>query len=141
MTHSFPPRPSPDLRFERLARAPRRRAQDRVVHQALLLQPAAGGLGLGVALGRQRPVEIRLPGRGRLGVGVAQEDQFAHRAGQTGSGEWGMGNEGTRGTARRPVLEDRGYRVRSEEQTSELQSLMRISYAVFCLKKQTNTNK
>src|SRR3546814_1689756 len=28
--------------------------------------------------------------------------------------------------------------VRSEEHTSELQSLMRISYAVFCLKKQTN---
>src|SRR3546814_8479741 len=27
------------------------------------------------------------------------------------------------------------YRIRSEEQTSELQSLMRISYAVFCLKK------
>src|SRR3546814_9511301 len=26
---------------------------------------------------------------------------------------------------------------RSEEQTSELQSLMRISYAVFCLKKKT----
>src|SRR3546814_6040746 len=29
-------------------------------------------------------------------------------------------------------------RVRSEEHTSELQSLMRISYAVFCLKKQKN---
>src|SRR3546814_4289681 len=29
---------------------------------------------------------------------------------------------------------------RSEEHTSELQSLMRISYAVFCLKKQKNTN-
>src|SRR3546814_1393569 len=28
--------------------------------------------------------------------------------------------------------------VRSEEHTSELQSLMRISYAVFCLKKKTN---
>src|SRR3546814_3918088 len=28
-----------------------------------------------------------------------------------------------------------GDRVRSEEHTSELQSLMRISYAVFCLKK------
>src|SRR3546814_4086722 len=28
-----------------------------------------------------------------------------------------------------------GVRVRSEEHTSELQSLMRISYAVFCLKK------
>src|SRR3546814_3589208 len=31
---------------------------------------------------------------------------------------------------------DRG---RSEEHTSELQSLMRISYAVFCLKKKKNT--
>src|SRR3546814_1279249 len=29
-------------------------------------------------------------------------------------------------------------RYRSEEHTSELQSLMRISYAVFCLKKQNN---
>src|SRR3546814_4930440 len=43
--------------------------------------------------------------------------------------------------ARRP-----GVDPRSEEHTSELQSLMRISYAVFCLKKkkkhtQTNTYK
>src|SRR3546814_3897969 len=30
-------------------------------------------------------------------------------------------------------------RLRSEEHTSELQSLMRISYAVFCLKKKTNS--
>src|SRR3546814_9850901 len=30
---------------------------------------------------------------------------------------------------------------RSEEHTSELQSLMRISYAVFCLKKKTDYNK
>src|SRR3546814_10163964 len=30
-------------------------------------------------------------------------------------------------------------KVRSEEHTSELQSLMRISYAVFCLKKKKNT--
>src|SRR3546814_2673566 len=30
---------------------------------------------------------------------------------------------------------------RSEEHTSELQSLMRISYAVFCLKKKKNNNK
>src|SRR3546814_3562937 len=29
--------------------------------------------------------------------------------------------------------------ARSEEHTSELQSLMRISYAVFCLKKKTDT--
>src|SRR3546814_8359676 len=32
-------------------------------------------------------------------------------------------------------------RVRSEEHTSELQSLMRISYAVFCLKKKNNQRK
>src|SRR3546814_4095087 len=32
-------------------------------------------------------------------------------------------------------------RRRSEEHTSELQSLMRISYAVFCLKKKQKTNK
>src|SRR3546814_8598845 len=31
-----------------------------------------------------------------------------------------------------------GQPVRSEEHTSELQSLMRISYAVFCLKNKTN---
>src|SRR3546814_7553564 len=31
--------------------------------------------------------------------------------------------------------------LRSEEHTSELQSLMRISYAVFCLKKKTHTKQ
>src|SRR3546814_2591374 len=31
--------------------------------------------------------------------------------------------------------------VRSEEHTSELQSLMRISYAVFCLKKKTQKQR
>src|SRR3546814_4705782 len=46
------------------------------------------------------------------------------------------------GTAARPcrfrrsgVPHRRDWRPRSEEHTSELQSLMRISYAVFCLKK------
>src|SRR3546814_2312561 len=33
----------------------------------------------------------------------------------------------------------RDNRLRSEEHTSELQSLMRISYAVFCLKKKKTT--
>src|SRR3546814_1489328 len=39
------------------------------------------------------------------------------------------------------IGEDRavvGARLRSEEHTSELQSLMRISYAVFCLKHKTS---
>src|SRR3546814_10336559 len=49
---------------------------------------------------------------------------------------------------RRSLAEEVGMRHemrRSEEHTSELQSLMRISYAVFCLKKKTKlitkTNK
>src|SRR3546814_6340627 len=37
-----------------------------------------------------------------------------------------------------PVVAGLIYVLRSEEHTSELQSLMRISYAVFCLKKKKN---
>src|SRR3546814_3853858 len=56
-----------------------------------------------------------------------------------------VGNDAARSAAhipQRPVAPDVAFRVlgmaldrRSEEHTSELQSLMRISYAVFCLKK------
>src|SRR3546814_5404497 len=42
--------------------------------------------------------------------------------------------------ARNRLARNRLARDRSEEHTSELQSLMRISYAVFCLKKNKNTN-
>src|SRR3546814_5473877 len=35
----------------------------------------------------------------------------------------------------------RGAAIRSDEHTSELQSLMRISYAVFCLKKKKKKTK
>src|SRR3546814_4587755 len=38
---------------------------------------------------------------------------------------------------REPIME----KIRSEEHTSELQSLMRISYAVFCLKKTNNSKQ
>src|SRR3546814_4228520 len=37
-------------------------------------------------------------------------------------------------------LKARGISMRSEEQTYELQSIMRISYAVFCLKKTNKVN-
>src|SRR3546814_9918603 len=51
--------------------------------------------------------------------------------------------------APRPIGSDRGHTrpdlpiigERSEEHTSELQSLMRISYAVFCLKKKKKINE
>src|SRR3546814_5283931 len=46
-----------------------------------------------------------------------------------------------RGVRRRVTRADGPERIyRSEEHTSELQSLMRISYAVFCLKKKKNNN-
>src|SRR3546814_1862470 len=35
---------------------------------------------------------------------------------------------------------DYAFDIRSEEHTSELQSLMRISYAVFCLQKKNHNN-
>src|SRR3546814_9487700 len=40
----------------------------------------------------------------------------------------------------RELFEHMIEKARSEEHTSELQSLMRISYAVFCLKKKKNKN-
>src|SRR3546814_5502783 len=46
-----------------------------------------------------------------------------------------------RRTRRRPLPMGAALGGRSEEHTSELQSLMRISYAVFCLKKKTQTTK
>src|SRR3546814_4611425 len=41
-------------------------------------------------------------------------------------------------TLHMPLNEHTRGKARSEEHTSELQSLMRISYAVFCLKKKKN---
>src|SRR3546814_5170637 len=43
--------------------------------------------------------------------------------------------------ASRDAQEDETVGARSEEHTSELQSLMRISYAVFCLKKKNKPHK
>src|SRR3546814_6571430 len=42
---------------------------------------------------------------------------------------------------RRQVEKREAHVLRSEEHTSELQSLMRISYAVFCLKKNNHETK
>src|SRR3546814_10232292 len=44
-----------------------------------------------------------------------------------------------RSAARRAICSAVVLTIRSEEHTSELQSLMRSSYAVFCLKKKRNT--
>src|SRR3546814_1601601 len=65
---------------------------------------------------------------------------------------WNFGQAGFQVPTRRRLPPSRGYigmanskpltaRQRSEEHTSELQSLMRISYAVFCLKKKKKHKK
>src|SRR3546814_3080250 len=80
-----------------------------------------------------RPIQQRVPRRrlprhqrcGRVGA-IAEEIAFAINMNARREGGW---------VRHDPV--DRG--IRSEEHTSELQSLMRISYAVFCLKKKTHT--
>src|SRR3546814_1889557 len=53
-----------------------------------------------------------------------------------------LGDQHAERLVRVPSLEGIADHImhRSEEHTSELQSLMRISYAVFCWKKKTNTS-
>src|SRR3546814_2577094 len=52
-----------------------------------------------------------------------------------GTGRWTVRRTVEGGGGKRNDAFDDGICIRSEEHTSELQSLMRISYAVFCLKK------
>src|SRR3546814_10026754 len=70
------------------------------------------------------------------GTGVLRSRRVAE---QEAGESLGWNENGRRGEPRRPLVQRlRGAR-RSEEHTSELQSLMRISYAVFCWKKKKNT--
>src|SRR3546814_7195837 len=62
--------------------------------------------------------------------GAGQRRPAAHRMDDGGTGEVGEADLREPAAAPGPGALDR-----SEEHTSELQSLMRISYAVFCLKK------
>src|SRR3546814_10520722 len=78
---------------------------------------------------------------------VAHEQQAAAGQGEGGAVGRGIGAVTGKAPRHRPpaLLEARLERAlhqpepigRSEEHTSELQSLMRISYAVFCLKKKS----
>src|SRR3546814_7708515 len=61
-----------------------------------------------------------------------------YHKGETGEAVWRTRNFGP--IRVRQVEYTPGY-LRSEEHTSVLQSLMRISYAVFCLKKKKNTSR
>src|SRR3546814_595137 len=91
------------------------------------------------------------PGCTCLGVGTARDQQQAHSRLSLGShGQWKLtvianSDAGTHAFQIEHLqfvatLDDAGV-FRSEEHTSELQSLMRISYAVFCLKKKKQRHK
>src|SRR3546814_10294622 len=86
----------------------------------------------------------RLGGSGSLSEQFAALNQrlnegqvFGSRSLQLKQGDLVIGNELKASSI--SVSLDNGSR--SEEHTSELQSLMRISYAVFCLKKNNSTSK
>src|SRR3546814_4950376 len=66
--------------------------------------------------------------RGEARTGGGPAPQASLRSGERACHRWKMRREGTMAVPFK-------WGTRSEEHTSELQSLMRISYAVFCLKK------
>src|SRR3546814_5156499 len=84
------------------------------------------GVAQGVEGRLHHVVRIRRPHR--LGDHVVYPERLENRAHRTAGDDAGAHRRGTDHHAA-------GTEVRSEEHTSELQSLMRISYAVFCLKK------
>src|SRR3546814_4980141 len=78
--------------------------------------------------------------RGRSVLGGFVDSALRRRAGDRGRRDLLGLRRLVFGTARQQQRagKDRNGISRSEEHTSELQSLMRISYAVFCLKKKNN---
>src|SRR3546814_9154739 len=86
-----------------------------------------------------RPKTIAVFGGGPAAAVVAQCDRLGF-AGEIWPVHPSKAEVGGR-RAYRSVADLPGAPDRSEEHTSELQSLMRISYAVFCLKKKKHTNK
>src|SRR3546814_6287303 len=87
-----------------------------------------------------RQLERQLPQRALAAPGTVAARRAAGRGRPAGNQARRREVPGRR--ARRARLPQRVLRAedRSEEHTSELQSLMRISYAVFCLKKNNNTH-
>src|SRR3546814_8358303 len=81
---------------------------------------------------------LLLPGRPLSGEPEPPDRRSEVRPGRCGDAVPGPGRGPRPSSGHEPVPR---WALRSEEHTSELQSLMRISYAVFCLKKKKNKNK
>src|SRR3546814_8843964 len=110
-----------------------------------LLAPSRGEPTVRRRLPRLRRARLRRPRpRCRLAPCGARRDRQGdpRHGGTAGSRREGRGDYRRRRCAnasrREAVRGRRQGSWRSEEHTSELQSLMRISYAVFCLKKKNN---
>src|SRR3546814_6539916 len=73
--------------------------------------------------------------KGRLGDEDIARDDFEGRAGRVGAALIVAGDDDPLAPIFHQYLRAAEDMARSDEHTSELQSLMRISYAVFCLKK------
>src|SRR3546814_5687329 len=97
------------------------------------LAPRGGAGGPGARRGAEAPAGIRHSGA----AAVERSQGAGERAGQVLRVSRGSATNPRAWTARRRA---RDHFERSEEHTSELQSLMRISYAVFCLKKKQQHN-
>src|SRR3546814_1601528 len=77
----------------------------------------------------------------RISWRSASRQCFPYRGTGCGLYRLRIGRHSHKGEARGTGTTCHGYsRRRSEEHTSELQSLMRISYAVFCLKKKMKSH-
>src|SRR3546814_10285014 len=100
-----------------IRRPPRSKRTDTLVPYTTLVRSGR------VVAGRQMSSEVDVAGPWKLSWIAASANHEAHG-----------------GSERRRFNEERFQCRRSEEHTSELQSLMRISYAVFCLKNKNHTD-
>src|SRR3546814_10668893 len=90
------------------------------------------------AIGAPLPSPGRYPEATALG-GQGRRYSSESRCSRSGSGRRSAAQERAPKGSFSDILPKTGRFWRSEEHTSELQSLMRISYAVFCLKKKKTT--
>src|SRR3546814_5497223 len=110
----------------------------RLIHQRYRRHRENNAVGLSARpLGDLRSYEGLAPARRKLADDAAVSRAPArYLAEQAVDAGWRREDDGERICHQNPIGSAKKHRIwRSEEQTSELQSLMRISYAVFCLKK------
>src|SRR3546814_4078948 len=90
----------------------------------------------------RRSREFRQHPETGLGTLIVEiDEQVVREEGQANTGRDGLLDSCEAKREKELVRGSLAHRPRSEEHTSELQSLMRISYAVFCLKKNKQKHK